>query len=139
MPGTRRLWRLRARPFRPAGAPEGGILLMGHLDTVHPMGMLNEMPWREEDGLCHGPGILDMKGGIVIALAAIAALRRAGLTPPLPVTMLLNSDEEVGSPSTRASGGSGSGAPSLCPDPRTGAAQRRRWWWAAMPCRATSW
>ncbi len=92
---------VRAR-FGQADAPEGGILVMGHLDTVHPMGMLNEMPWREENGLCHGPGILDMKGGIVIALAALEALSRAGLTPPLPVTLLLNSDEEVGSPSTRA-------------------------------------
>lgn len=92
---------VRAR-FAEPQAPEGGILLMGHLDTVHPLGMLREMPWREQDGRCHGPGILDMKGGIVLALAAIAALRRAGLTPPLPVTVLLNSDEEVGSPSTRA-------------------------------------
>jgi glutamate carboxypeptidase len=92
---------VRAR-FAPPGAPQGGILLMGHLDTVHPMGTLSEMPWREQDGLCRGPGVLDMKGGIVIALAAIAALHRAGLTPPLPITMLLNSDEEVGSPSTRA-------------------------------------
>jgi glutamate carboxypeptidase len=92
---------VRAR-FASPGASEGGILLMGHLDTVHPKGMLAQMPWREEGGLCHGPGILDMKGGIVISLAAIAALRRAGLTPPWPITVLLNSDEEVGSPSTRA-------------------------------------
>ncbi len=92
---------VRAR-FARSGAPEGGILLLGHLDTVHPLGMLHEMPWREEGGRCHGPGILDMKGGIVLALAAVAALRQAGLTPPLPVTVLLNSDEEVGSPSTRA-------------------------------------
>ena len=92
---------VRAR-FARAGAPEGGILLMGHLDTVHPLGTLDEMPWREEGGLCHGPGILDMKGGIIIALAALAALQRADLTPPLPITILLNSDEEVGSPSTRS-------------------------------------
>ena len=75
---------------------------MGHLDTVHPPGTLKEMPWREENGHCHGPGILDMKGGIVLTLEAIAALHRAGLTPPLPVTVLLNSDEEVGSPTSRA-------------------------------------
>ena len=84
------------------GEGEGGILVMGHLDTVHPVGTLKELPWREEKGLCFGPGILDMKGGIVIALHAIAALKRAGLAPDLPVTFLLNSDEEVGSPSTRA-------------------------------------
>ena len=92
---------VRAR-FAPPGAADGGILLMGHLDTVHPLGMLREMPWRQADGRCYGPGVLDMKGGIVLALAALAALRKAGLTPPLPVTVLLNSDEEVGSPSTRA-------------------------------------
>jgi len=92
---------VRAR-FAPPDASEGGILLMGHLDTVHPLGMLDEMPWREQEGRCRGPGILDMKGGIVLALAAIAGLRHAGLTPPLPITVLLNSDEEVGSPSTRA-------------------------------------
>src|SRR5262249_20035781 len=91
----------RAR-FSCPGGPGRGSLLMGHLDTVHPAGTLVEMPWREENGLCYGPGILDMKGGIVIALAAIAALQRAGLKPPLPITVLLNSDEEVGSPSTRA-------------------------------------
>ena len=61
---------VRARFAEPA---EGGILLMGHLDTVHQLGMLQEMPWREQDGRCHGPGILDMKSGIVLALAAIAA------------------------------------------------------------------
>ena len=83
------------------GEGDYGILVMGHLDTVHPFGTLKEMPWREESGRCHGPGILDMKGGIVLTLQAIAALRRAGLTPPLPVTVLLNSDEEMGSPSTR--------------------------------------
>lgn len=87
--------------FLIAGESGNGILIMGHLDTVHPPGMLKEMPWREENGHCHGPGILDMKGGIVLTLEAIAALHRAGLTPPLPVTVLLNSDEEVGSPSTR--------------------------------------
>lgn len=92
---------VRAR-FAAPNAPDGGILLIGHLDTVHPVGTLAAMPWRETGGLCYGPGILDMKGGIVLALAAIAALRRAGLTPPLPITVLLNSDEEVGSPSTRA-------------------------------------
>ena len=66
---------VRAR-FEGPGGPDGGILLIGHLDTVHPLGTLKELPFREKDGLCYGPGILDMKGGIVIALEAIAALRR---------------------------------------------------------------
>ncbi|HXR95115.1 MAG TPA: M20/M25/M40 family metallo-hydrolase [Rhizomicrobium sp.] len=85
-----------------ASRGEGGILVVGHLDTVHASGTLQELPWRRVDGLCYGPGILDMKGGIVIALAAIAALAQAGIAAPLPITMLLNSDEEVGSPSTRS-------------------------------------
>lgn len=91
---------VRARFAAPSHG-ESGVLVVGHLDTVHPLGTLKELPWRRTDGLCYGPGILDMKGGIVIALAAIAALARAGIALPLPVTMLFNSDEEVGSPSTR--------------------------------------
>jgi glutamate carboxypeptidase len=92
---------VRGRFARPDEA-DGGILFIGHLDTVHPLGTLDEMPWRQSDGRCYGPGILDMKGGIVIALRAIWELRGAGLAPHLPITVLLNSDEEVGSPSTRA-------------------------------------
>ncbi|HKD48519.1 MAG TPA: M20/M25/M40 family metallo-hydrolase [Rhizomicrobium sp.] len=91
---------VRARFVQPTHG-DSGILVIGHLDTVHPLGTLHELPWRRADGLCYGPGILDMKGGIVIALAAINALGQAGIGTSLPVTMLFNSDEEVGSPSTR--------------------------------------
>lgn len=91
---------VRGRFARPDQA-DGGILFIGHLDTVHPLGTLDEMPWRQSDGRCYGPGILDMKGGIVIALRAISELRGAGMAPHLPITVLLNSDEEVGSPTTR--------------------------------------
>jgi glutamate carboxypeptidase len=91
---------LRAR-FALECAQDGGILVVGHLDTVHPLGTLKVMPWREHEGRCYGPGILDMKGGIIAALAALSSLTRAGLKPSLPVTVLLNSDEEVGSPGTR--------------------------------------
>lgn len=80
---------------------EPGILVMGHLDTVHPVGTLNALSWRVEGERCYGPGICDMKGGNVIALAALKALRDAAIETPLPVTFLLTSDEEVGSPSTR--------------------------------------
>ena len=91
---------VRARiPHPRAGAP--GILVMGHLDTVHPLGTLAVLPWRVEGGRCYGPGILDMKGGNFLALEAIRQVIRAGITPHLPVTFLLTSDEEVGSPSTR--------------------------------------
>lgn len=92
---------LRAR-FGAAAHGESGVLVIGHLDTVHPIGALRELSWRRADSLCYGPGILDMKGGIAIALAAVDALNQAGITTPLPITMLFNSDEEVGSPSTRS-------------------------------------
>src|SRR4051794_9950897 len=78
-----------------------GILVMGHLDTVHPAGTLDALPWRREENRCYGPGIFDMKGGNFIALEAVRMLRRLGLSPALPVTFLFTSDEEVGSPSTR--------------------------------------
>ncbi|WP_019903675.1 M20/M25/M40 family metallo-hydrolase [Methylobacterium sp. 77] len=80
---------------------EPGILVLGHLDTVHPVGTLAALPWRVEEERCYGPGILDMKGGNFIALEAVKALHKAGVATPLPVTFLLTSDEEVGSPSTR--------------------------------------
>ena len=85
----------------PHAAAGPGILVMGHMDTVHPIGTLAQLPFRIEGGRCYGPGILDMKGGNYIALEAIRQLQRAGIATKLPVTVLLTSDEEVGSPSTR--------------------------------------
>ncbi|MEA2876507.1 MAG: glutamate carboxypeptidase [Hyphomicrobiales bacterium] len=82
-------------------AEKPGILIMGHLDTVHPVGTLSVLPWRREENRCYGPGIFDMKGGNVIAIEALRMLQRLGLSPALPVTFLFTSDEEVGSPSTR--------------------------------------
>lgn len=78
-----------------------GILVMGHLDTVHPIGTLASLPFRREGGLAYGPGIQDMKGGNYLSLEAIRQLQRAGVRTKLPVTVLFTSDEEVGSPSTR--------------------------------------
>ena len=78
-----------------------GILVMGHLDTVHPIGTLAKLPFRRENGRAWGPGIQDMKGGNYMALEAIRQLARAGIATKLPITCLLTSDEEVGSPSTR--------------------------------------
>ena len=95
---------VRARlPHRRAGPgiPGAGILVMGHLDTVHPIGTLAALPWRREGGKCWGPGVMDMKGGNYIALEALRGLARAGVETNLPVTVLLTPDEEVGSPSTR--------------------------------------
>lgn len=60
------------------GEGTDGILLIGHIDTVFPLGTLEMMPFKEEDGKIFGPGVLDMKGGLVIALSAIAALQNQG-------------------------------------------------------------
>jgi glutamate carboxypeptidase len=85
--------------FKHATPNVPGILVMGHLDTVHPIG--TELPYRREGNRAWGPGILDMKGGNYLSLEAIRQLQRAGLRTKLPITMLFTSDEEVGSPSTR--------------------------------------
>src|SRR5271170_1749356 len=85
--------------FGPSRSPQKPVLLLGHLDTVWPMGTLKTMPWREADGRYWGPGVLDMKAGVVMALAALNTLRE--LKSARPVILLLNSDEEVGSPISR--------------------------------------
>lgn len=82
------------------------VLLLGHLDTVWPMGTLAKMPYREaedEAGQMRiwGPGTLDMKCGVMMCLAAIEALQKEGRTMP-PIVLLLNPDEEVGSTVSRA-------------------------------------
>lgn len=87
---------LRFGPLRSSRKP---VLLLGHLDTVWPIGTLTKMPWRESEGRYWGPGVLDMKAGIVMALAALSTLQELKLARR--VTLLLNSDEEVGSPISR--------------------------------------
>jgi glutamate carboxypeptidase len=82
-------------------AGESGILVLGHFDTVHPVGTLAVLPFRRDGERCYGPAICDMKGGNYIALEALRQLARAEIETPLPVTVLFTSDEEVGSPSTR--------------------------------------
>jgi glutamate carboxypeptidase len=86
--------------FGPARSRKGRVLLLGHLDTVWPVGTLAKMPWREADGKLWGPGVLDMKAGVVMALEAIAAAKE--LDAQRPVTLLLVSEEEIGSPISRA-------------------------------------
>jgi len=85
--------------FGPASRGRSRVMLLGHLDTVWPMGTLAKMPWREAGGKIYGPGILDMKAGVAMAVEAIAALEQLGAMRP--VTLLLNSDEEVGSTVSR--------------------------------------
>jgi glutamate carboxypeptidase len=90
---------LRAR----IGPAEGkGILVAGHLDTVWPMGTLAAMPFRVEGERAHGPGIFDMKAGSFLAVHAVTSLLAQRVATPLPVTLLLTPDEEVGSPTSRA-------------------------------------
>lgn len=98
---------LRFGPRRPSSNSTGTILLLGHLDTVWPLGTLSRMPWRETRGengtQLHGPGVLDMKAGVVLAIEAIAALRELSPNRKLsrPITLLLVSEEEIGSPVSR--------------------------------------
>jgi glutamate carboxypeptidase len=89
------------------GSAERQILLLGHMDTVWPAGESRERPFRavreEPGGLLKGtgPGIFDMKGGLVIGLYALIALRDLDLAPAHRLVFVLNSDEEVGSPTSR--------------------------------------
>jgi glutamate carboxypeptidase len=83
-------------------APVKPVLLLGHYDTVYPLGTLEEIPCRIADGKLMGPGVLDMKSGIGLMLHAIAALKDWHGEVPRPVTVLMVSDEEVGSESSRA-------------------------------------
>ncbi len=88
--------------FKPPGRRESGrILVLGHADTVWPLGTLGSMPFRERDGRLWGPGVLDMKSGIAFFLYAVRALRDLGLPVARKVVLLLNSDEETGSATSR--------------------------------------
>jgi len=78
------------------------VLLLGHFDTVYELGTLDTMPWSERQGRLYGPGIFDMKSGIVQMMFAVWALRESGGGLPRPVKVLLVSDEETGSATSRA-------------------------------------
>jgi glutamate carboxypeptidase len=91
----------------------GGILLLCHIDTVHPLGSLAVNPCREQDGLLTGPGAMDMKAGIAIALGTLRILQERGEWPGRPMTALFTSDEEVGSLTSRPLIESLAGAASL--------------------------
>jgi glutamate carboxypeptidase len=81
--------------------PKRQILVLGHLDTVYPMGTHAKTPFRVSDGRAWGPGAFDMKGGLVIALFAIDALKEISARPESRFVFFWNSDEEVGSTSSR--------------------------------------
>ncbi|HTM42016.1 MAG TPA: M20 family metallopeptidase [Terriglobales bacterium] len=78
------------------------VMLLGHFDTVWAIGTLAKMPWRVEKGRAWGPGSYDMKSGITLILHALATLREVRGELPRPVTVLLNTDEEIGSHTSRA-------------------------------------
>jgi len=86
----------------PGRKKNGQILALGHTDTVYPLGILKTMPWREADGRLWGPGVLDMKGGVAFFIHAMRALRALEIPVASKVVLQLNSDEEVGSHSSRA-------------------------------------
>lgn len=78
------------------------LLVIGHLDTVWPVGTLGRMPFRvTPEGRAHGPGIFDMKSGIVIAMESLNAIKALGLQTQRPITLLLTCDEEIGSRTSR--------------------------------------
>jgi glutamate carboxypeptidase len=91
--------RVRCDPSR----NEPGILVLSHMDTVHPVGTLaGKLPWRREGDRVYGPGIYDMKGGLMLAIAAYRRIAHAGRRTPLPITFLFTPDEEVSSPASRS-------------------------------------
>lgn len=92
---------LEARFNPPKRSKARPVLLLGHLDTVWPMGTLAQMPFRIAKGRAWGPGVLDMKAGVAMALTAIDLLKSEGLFHR-PVILLLVGDEETGSKASRA-------------------------------------
>jgi glutamate carboxypeptidase len=84
------------------GQGEPGILVLSHLDTVHPLGFIERLPFRVDGDSAFGPGIYDMKGGAYLAYHAFRRLCAAPTRSPLGVTQLYVSDEEIGSPTSRA-------------------------------------
>ena len=89
------VWLGRGRPARRQ------LMVLGHMDTVYPLGTLAKMPFRVSGGRAWGPGTFDMKGGLVLALFAVDALKAAGIKPSKRLVFFWNSDEEIGSESSR--------------------------------------
>ncbi|HTG14606.1 MAG TPA: M20/M25/M40 family metallo-hydrolase, partial [Blastocatellia bacterium] len=85
---------LRAR-YNDAEEPGPQLLVVGHLDTVWPLGTLAQRPFRIENGRAFGPGIFDMKAGVAVAAFAMRAIKELGLKTQRPVTLLMTCDEET--------------------------------------------
>jgi glutamate carboxypeptidase len=84
------------------GQNEPGILVLSHLDTVHPLGFIGRLPFKVEGNSAFGPGIYDMKGGAYLAYHAFRQICTDGAGSPLGITQIYVSDEEIGSPTSRA-------------------------------------
>src|SRR5258705_4458755 len=84
------------------GQDAPGILVLSHLDTVHPLGFIERLPFRIEGDSAYGPGIYDMKGGAYLAYHAFRQICADSARSPLGITQLFVSDEEIGSPTSRA-------------------------------------
>jgi glutamate carboxypeptidase len=85
----------------PGAGEKPGVLVLSHIDTVHPVGMIKKaLPFRQEGDRLYGPGLYDMKGGAYMALQAFRRVVEAG-SNKLPITFLFTPDEEVGSPTSR--------------------------------------
>lgn len=98
---TRRGNHVRAELRLSEGKSSGQILVLGHIDTVYPLGTIAKMPFRISGGRAWGPGTFDMKGGLVQALFAVDALRAIKIYLRRRLVFLWNSDEEIGSGSSR--------------------------------------
>ncbi|HSJ08012.1 MAG TPA: M20/M25/M40 family metallo-hydrolase [Longimicrobiales bacterium] len=77
------------------------VLVLAHIDTVHPVGTLAERPFRIEDGRAFAPGIYDMKSGLACVVEALTLMKERGIRPRRPVRLLVTCDEEIGSHSAR--------------------------------------
>ncbi|MBR1145264.1 M20 family metallopeptidase [Bradyrhizobium sp. AUGA SZCCT0431] len=84
------------------GQDAPGILVLSHLDTVHPLGFIERLPFKIEGDSVFGPGIYDMKGGAYLAYHAFRQICADGARSPLGITQMFVSDEEIGSPTSRA-------------------------------------
>src|SRR5436305_11612110 len=84
------------------GQDKPGILVLSHHDTVHPMGFIKRLPFKVDGDRAFGPGIYDMKGGAYLAYHAFRQICANGARSPLGITQLYVSDEEIGSPTSRA-------------------------------------
>jgi glutamate carboxypeptidase len=93
---------LRLEFTLPGRKKSGKILALGHSDTVWPMGTLRSMPFRQARGRLWGPGVFDMKAGLALFLFGMRALRDLDMPVARKVVLQVNSDEEIGSPSSRA-------------------------------------